>query len=175
MSIFVDINLSLIYVELEPVMIEIEFPDNLTIQLSHMALDVNGTICTDGFLIEGVKDRIQALRKDLQIHILTANTHGRQKYIDDELGLSSVQIASGGEAEQKMKYIENIGFDSVIAVGNGVNDRLMLKKAAIGIVVIGEEGAAISAILNADVICRHIHDAFDLLLRPKRLIASLRR
>ena len=57
---------------------------------------------------------------------------------------------------------------------NGQNDNLMLAVAALGIVVIGEEGAAVQTILASRVICRDILSALDLLLKPKRLTATLR-
>jgi soluble P-type ATPase len=51
----------------------------------------------------------------------------------------------------------------------------MLKAAAIGIAVLGHEGAASEAIAAADVVVFDIVDAIDMLLNPKRLIATLRR
>jgi soluble P-type ATPase len=63
-------------------------------------------------------------------------------------------------------------------VGNGRNDQLMLKEAALGIAVILEEGAAaatLNATLNAaDVVCTHIVSALELLTNPLRLMATLR-
>jgi soluble P-type ATPase len=51
----------------------------------------------------------------------------------------------------------------------------MLKAAAIGIAVVGTEGAATEAVFAADVVTNNIADAFELLLKPKRLIATLRK
>ncbi|MCS7003502.1 MAG: ATPase P, partial [Dehalococcoidia bacterium] len=59
--------------------------------------------------------------------------------------------------------------------GNGANDVAMLERAAIGVAVIGPEGAASSAIAAADVVTIAIADALDLLRYPRRLIATLRR
>ena len=50
-------------------------------------------------------------------------------------------LSSNGALE-KEQFGESLGTEKVVAVGNGVNDSLMLKKAALGIIVIGEEGAA---------------------------------
>jgi soluble P-type ATPase len=55
-----------------------------------------------------------------------------------------------------------------------VNDSLMMKKAALGIIVIGEEGASVKAINNADIVVKDIHDALDLLLNKIRIKATLR-
>jgi soluble P-type ATPase len=59
-------------------------------------------------------------------------------------------------------------------VGNGRNDRLMLKAAALGIAVLQKEGAAASALAAADLVLPNITDALDALEHPLRLIASLR-
>jgi soluble P-type ATPase len=62
----------------------------------------------------------------------------------------------------------------VAAIGNGRNDQLMLAAAALGIAVVQEEGAAIESLSAADVVLPDIRSALDLLLFPKRLIATLR-
>jgi soluble P-type ATPase len=50
----------------------------------------------------------------------------------------------------------------------------MLERSALGICVIGDEGAAREAIDASDVIARDIESALDLLLQPRRLVATLR-
>ena len=74
----------------------------------------------------------------------------------------------------KREYIEALGWERVVAVGNGRNDRLMLKRAALGIAVIGEEGAASETLLAADVVCPNVRAALELLQNPLRLTATLR-
>jgi soluble P-type ATPase len=55
-----------------------------------------------------------------------------------------------------------------------MNDEGMLREAALGILVIGQEGAAVRSLLAADLVVTSIQDGLDLLRSPKRLIASLR-
>jgi len=74
-------------------------------------------------------------------------------------------------APEKEKYVESLGAESVIAIGNGSNDTLMLSRAALGIMIMGPEGASLQA---ADIIARDTNTALDMLLHPKRLIATLR-
>jgi soluble P-type ATPase len=50
----------------------------------------------------------------------------------------------------------------------------MLREAALGVAVIGPEGAATSALRAADVICHSILDALDLLLDEQALASTLR-
>ena len=50
----------------------------------------------------------------------------------------------------------------------------MLAEAALGIVVVQEEGAACATVAAADVVCPTILSAFGLLANPDRLRATLR-
>jgi soluble P-type ATPase len=50
----------------------------------------------------------------------------------------------------------------------------MLRLAAIGVAILAGEGVAIDAIQAADVLALGPVDAIDLVLKPKRLIATLR-
>jgi len=86
--------------------------------------------------------------------------------------LTILEPANGGE--QKLATVRELGPDAVIAIGNGQNDALMLKAAALGIAVIQVEGAAQAALAAADIVFPAITDALDALLRPTRLIATLR-
>ena len=73
-----------------------------------------------------------------------------------------------------LDYNGTLGAEYCVCIGNGRNDRLMLKESALGIAVILQEGAAREAIINADVVCTNIITAFELLQNPLRLTATLR-
>ena len=57
---------------------------------------------------------------------------------------------------------------------NGTNDALMLRRSALGIVIMGPECASAAALRAADVVAGDINAGLDMLLNPKRLIATLR-
>jgi P-type E1-E2 ATPase len=156
-------------------MIELTIPGRGELRLQHLVMDVNGTLALDGQLLDGVSKRLASLRDRLTLHLLTADTHGRQKVIDEQLGLTASRIAGGNEPAKKAEYVRCLGADSVIAVGQGANDALMLKESAIGICVISQEGVAVETLLAADLLCPDIYSALDLLDKPLRLIASLRK
>jgi len=156
-------------------MIEIEIPGLATYRLQHLVLDVNGTIAKDGELIPGVKDLLSALSPQLAIHLVTADTHGKQEALDRLLGLTAVRIPVQNQVKAKLDYIERLGPEGVVAVGNGANDAAMLEHAALGIVLVGPEGAAIESLLKARIVAPDIRTALELLLHPKRLRATLRR
>ena len=156
-------------------MIELTIPGRGELRIAHLVTDVNGTLAVDGILPEGLAKRIGALRDRLTIHLLTADTHGRQAVIDQQLNLTAVRIKGGNEAGQKADYVKSLGADSVIAIGQGANDAAMLKEAALGICVMSQEGVAVETLLAADLLVPDIFAALDLLDKPLRLIASLRK
>lgn len=156
-------------------MLTIDIPGHGMLQLEHLVLDVNGTIAHDGTLIPGVGEILQTLSNELNILAVTADTHGTAAVLRDRLGIEVRVIERGREAVAKLDLVDELGADSVVAIGNGANDELMLKDAALGIVVVGEEGAASLAVSAADVVTTSITAALGLLLEPRRLIATLRR
>ena len=74
----------------------------------------------------------------------------------------------------KLDYVKELGCENTVCIGNGRNDRLMLKEARLGIAVILTEGVAQSTLSSADVVCTNIVSALELLLNPLRLTATLR-
>jgi P-type E1-E2 ATPase len=156
-------------------MIELDIPGRGVLQLSHLVLDVNGTIALDGQLLDGMKKRLSTLRDRLEIHLLTADTHGRQAEIDHQLGLQAVRITPGDESAQKADYVRRLGAEGVAAVGQGANDAGMLAAAALGVCVLSAEGAATEALLAADLVAPDIFTALDLFDKPLRIVASLRK
>ena len=82
-------------------MIELNIPGRGLMQLQHLVCDVNGTLAVDGQLPDGLGRAITALRDRLTVHLLTADTHGRQHIIDQQLNLKAVRIQPGQEAQQK--------------------------------------------------------------------------
>lgn len=154
-------------------MIEIEIPGWQVLRLAHAVFDVNGTLARDGVLLSGVAERIALLQEQVTVHMLTADTHGQQAAIDAELGLTAT-IISGGAAEKESR-VRALGAATVVALGNGANDAPMLRAAALGIAILGPEGLAGPTLLAADVVAGSITEAIDLVLNPRRLVATLRR
>ncbi len=156
-------------------MLTISIPDDRGLTLHHLVLDLNGTLARDGELLPGVKARLDALRPFLEAHLITANTHGGGEAIARVLNVQFHPMAPGPGGPQKQALVRALGPDQVVAIGNGANDARMLQEAALGIAVNGGEGAALAAILAADIYIPDILDALDLLLHPDRIRATLRR
>ena len=155
-------------------MIAVEIPGFGTLRLGHLVADFNGTLACDGVLLDEVRDRLTTLSADLSIHVLTADTFGRVRAELRDLSCQIEVLPRENQDKGKRSYIRQLGLESVVAVGNGRNDRLMLKEAALGMVVVQQEGAASVTLAEADVVCRDIGSALDLLTHPLRLVATLR-
>ncbi|MGP8432939.1 HAD family hydrolase [Paraburkholderia fungorum] len=155
-------------------MIRLEIPGFGGLALSHLVLDYNGTLAVDGHVLEGVHEELAAIAAHLDIHVVTGNSHGD---VETRLSGWNVQLTclpALGQAQAKRSYVEKLGANRTVAIGNGRNDAPMLKAAALGIAVLGSEGLAIDAVRDADILVRHVVDGIGLLLHPTRLIASLR-
>jgi soluble P-type ATPase len=155
-------------------MFELDIPGFGMVRLEHLVSDFTGTLSVDGKLLPGVKDRLNKVSQIMKVHILTADTFGMAK---EELKNVNcvVHILEGvGHDVRKEIYINKIGPERVIALGNGNNDRKMLKAARIGVAVCLNEGCATDAVKSGDILVTSATDAFDLLLNPNRLKATLR-
>ena len=156
-------------------MIELNIPGRGQIELEHLVCDVNGTLAVDGNLQDGLVRSLSALKDRLTLHLLTADTHGRQKTIDHQLNLTAERVQPGDEALQKAEYVRRLGAGKVAAIGQGANDAAMLKEARLGICVLSIEGVAVETLLAADLVMPDIISALDLLEKPLRIVASLRK
>jgi len=155
-------------------MLQVQIPGAEDFILNYLVLDFNGTIAVDGKLIERVRETIEKISEHLEIHVLTADTFGS---VERELAGVPCRIAvipPENQAVAKVEYVDELGFDNTVCVGNGRNDHLMLDEAIISIALIQAEGAASETIAAADVVCTDIISALELLMHPKRLSATLR-
>jgi soluble P-type ATPase len=155
-------------------MLHIDIPGFKTLELDHLVLDLNGTLAFDGKLMIGVQEHINALATVFQIHIITADTFGHAAEAVHGLRAKLSILGTPDQAEAKLAYIEALGAEHVVCIGNGRNDRLMLKTAVLGIAVSGIEGTATEAILAADLFIPRVQDALGLFEKSQRLIATLR-
>lgn len=155
-------------------MISIDIPGLRVFELTHLVLDFNGTLAVDGRLLDGVGAQLDALAKVLALHVVTGNTYGDAREHLHDCPAEVVCLSADGQALAKRDYVLRLGASSVAAIGNGSNDALMLRQAALGIAVLGTEGLAGDALTAADVVVHHAVDALGLLLHPKRLVATLR-
>lgn len=152
-------------------MIEVSIPGHKVLRLSHLVMDYNGTLACDGLLLPGVASALEGLLDRIELHVITADTFGRAH--SQLLGIPHhfKKLDPDNQAAVKHDYARALGSESAACIGNGRNDRTMLEEAALGIVVVQEEGAAVEAVEEADVVCTDILAALKLLTNARRLIA----
>ena len=156
-------------------MITINIPGYKELILKHLVMDYNGTLAVDGNLIQGVKELLALLADRIHLHVITADTFGNARKNLEDVDCSLEILKKDNQQLEKAEFITRLGKDNVVAIGNGLNDTLILKGAALGIALIQKEGAAATTLQNSDIISNNITDALELLLNPKRLVATLRR
>jgi P-type E1-E2 ATPase len=155
-------------------MISIDIPGCRKLGLEHLVLDYNGTLALDGKVLPGVAEMLSDLAPSIKIHVITADTFGLAKTQLAALPVNLQIIPVESQAEAKLQFVSDLGTGTVVAIGNGRNDRKMLKAAALGIALIQNEGGSAETIASADVVSTSIADALELLRHPKRLVATLR-
>ena len=154
---------------------EIEIPGIGSLRLDHAVMDFNGTIAVDGILLDGVAERLRRLSARCDVHVLTSDTQGtaRRALSGLPLTLDIYDVEDAGAC--KRAYVEKLGAESCVCIGNGRNDVAMFEVAQLAIAILETEGAYAPILETADMVVRASVDALDLLLDDKRLISGLRR
>ncbi len=152
----------------------IDIPGWGNIEIENIVIDLNGTVATDGRVPLDVKEKINSLSGQAKIYILTADTQGTAH--KEILGMNAelIKIPDEDSKQGKLDFLKTLNPEMTVAIGNGSNDQLILKEAALGVSVLGDEGVSVSAMKSADIMVKNIQNALDLLSKPKRLIATLK-
>jgi soluble P-type ATPase len=155
-------------------MLEVDIPGYASLRLKHLVLDYNGTLAVDGALLPGVRRRMRALSRVLEIHVVTADTFGSVRAALKGLPCRVSVLPARGQDRAKRAYVRRLAAARTACIGNGRNDRLMVEAAALGVAVLQGEGSAAATLAAADIVVPAVTDALDLLVKPLRLVASLR-
>lgn len=155
-------------------MLTINIPGSHELALEGVVFDMNGTLTIDGTLAEGDRKLLELLAERLNVYVLTADTFGTAAITFADLPLELHRLEKQDGFLEKKAFIDSLGSLSHAAVGNGYNDHLMLRSAAIGVCVLGDEGAHPLSLSCADLVVSSTRDALELFLNPRRLIAGLR-
>lgn len=155
-------------------MMKLKIPGFGLYRFEHLVLDFNGTLAVDGRLQPGVLSKLSQLKSMLQIHILTADTHGSVQNVFGHSHYTIHIINKTDERLAKVEYIRQLNPLACICLGNGNNDVTMLQEAGLSMAILGPEAVAQTACSAAHILVPGIEAALDLLLNPKRLVATLR-
>lgn len=155
-------------------MIEMTIPGFGKLELEYLIVDYNGTLAQDGDLLPGVAGVLGELSREIDIHVVTADTLGIAEENLAEIPVTIHVIKGKPEDEAKLDYLEELGPEKCVCIGNGVNDALVLERARVSIGVVGREAAALRAVAAAQLVAPDIITALNLFRYPLRLLATLR-
>jgi soluble P-type ATPase len=156
-------------------MLRIEAPGAEIREIDNIVFDLNGTLTVDGRIHPKSKDKINLLAKRTTVYVLTADTRGDSHEVLQKVKVQIVLIEGTDTGSAKNDFLRKINPKRTAAVGNGYNDRLMVKEASLGICILGREGASPETMGNSDIVFPTILDALDFLLKPLRQKATLRK
>lgn len=155
-------------------MLKFEIPNRETIQAEYLVLDYNGTLAIDGKLLPGIKEKLNSLADDIKIYVVTGDTFGNARESLKEVRCECIIVQEKIQQQYKKEFVTKLNAAKVIAIGNGLNDALMLKEAALGMIVLQKEGASVKTLINADMVFSSVIDALNALDNPLRIAATLR-
>lgn len=153
---------------------KVNIPGKQEIEIKNIVFDYNGTIAIDGKLIDGVKENINELSNKFNFFVITADTFGSVEQELKSVNCKIIKIEKSLQDISKEKFIKELGSNTALCVGNGRNDKLMLKEAILGIAILQDEGICTQTLLNSDILVKSILDVFEFLNDKNRLIATLR-
>ena len=145
------------------------------LELTRLILDINGTLALDGELLPGVEGRIVALTARVDVVMVSGDTFGTARRVANRLGVDLRVLDPVDQGMQKLRIARLLGCESTAMIGNGRNDASALGEVALGICVVGPEGASRHAVEASDLVVASSELALDLLLHPRRLVSTLRR
>ena len=153
----------------------LEIPGYKNIDIKSIVFDYNGTLAKDGHISEETKKLLKEICLVFNVYVITADTFGSVKNELKEFDLEVIVLSSSDHTKEKMEFVLSLDKETTIAIGNGNNDKMMLETATLSMAVTGDEGCSKDALLASNIVCKDIKSAMELLLYPKRLIATLRR
>lgn len=151
---------------------DIKLPGRGMTNIKNLIFDFNGTLTENRKLSEAGREVLETLSQKYAVYVATSDTFGNAKEELKGLNVKIVTVKSGSE---KLELVMKLGYASTIAIGNGNNDKSMLKKAVVGIAVIGPDGASFNAISSADIIVNDIKKVISLLSDGSLIFSVLRK
>ncbi len=152
----------------------LDIPGYRLLTIEHVVMDFNGTVAVDGIMRESVKERIIKVAEHFQVYVITSDTQGSAARELEGLPVTLKIFNNSNAGECKRAFVDELGGEHCVCIGNGNNDRLMFQAASLSIGVLEAEGLYAPIISQVDLLVTSSEDALDLLLDEKRLISGLR-
>lgn len=148
-------------------------PGQEELEINTIILDLNGTLSVGGTVPDGVKSRLDNLkRRGFQLLFFTGNTRNDADDLSKDLG---IQWKLAKNADDKRNLALELDPETCASVGNGLIDLELMKVVKLSIVTLQSEGIHVQTLINSDIAVPTINDALDLFIDSARLIATLRK
>ncbi len=154
-------------------MIIIQRPGLEPIEIENIIIDFEGTLAQDRRVNPKAKDKINLLSKRTKIYITTTQDKDIMEKVLKKIKAEIIFLKEGESTEGKLNLLRVLRAEKTLFIGNGYDDREVMKDVAFGIAVIGKEGTSVETIKIADILFFNIIDALDFLLKPLRQKATL--
>lgn len=160
-------------------MIKLLIPGFGPLEIRQVVTDYTGTHSLQGIVRKSVKARLTRLARLVEVHVLTIDTFGT---VRREIGRLPVELhilkSKTHNDKEKERFVLKHEPKHIAAFGNGIIDRLLLKRVreagGLAVAVDNGEGCALEAILNSNIFVHGSEQALDLLLVPNTCKATLR-
>lgn len=156
-------------------MIDLIYPCRGALHITHLVTDVNGTLAMVGILIDGFAKSLTSLRDRLEFQLLTDDTPGCQAAIEELLKLKTTHVQPGNEEITKADFVRMLGAETVVAIGQGANSTEAMRAAEFEICVMFRKAVPVETLVSADIVVPNVFTTLDLLEKPLRIVASLRK
>jgi soluble P-type ATPase len=143
------------------------------LEMEFILIDLEGTLAQDRRIHPKAKDKMNLLSKRAKIYIMSKEKNEGVALALEKVKAEVIYFTEGDTAQRKLNLLRQLGTTRTVAIGNGMDDILILEEASLGICVIGREGAAGAAIRQADLLFADVVEALDFLLKPLRQEATL--
>jgi len=95
-------------------MIIVDIPGYQQLNLSQLVLDYNGTLAVDGNLVPGAGRLLMRLSRDMDIHVITADTFGQVRRCMAEIPCSVSVLPPGKQDQAKLDYVTRLGAEQTV-------------------------------------------------------------
>lgn len=150
----------------------IKAPNNKTIEIENIILDLNGTLANYGRVSERSKELLQQLKQlNYNIVLISGDIRGNASIIAKELDIT---LLLGADSQEKAQQMQLFDKEKTVAIGNARIDIGTFQNAIISIATLQSEGIHVGILKYVDIIVPSIEDALNLFIEPKALEGTLR-
>jgi soluble P-type ATPase len=143
------------------------------IEINTIVLDLNGTLSVMGEIVDGVVERIAALKKiGINVILFTGDQRGNAADFCTALG---IEFRKASNSAEKEKLFLELDYNTTAAIGNARIDIGKFKHAALSIATLQAEGIHAGILPYVDIIVPCITNALDLFIDPDALKATMRK